>query len=226
MIDAVVKELFERRAIGSDRNKTEVTKRVRKEIYMAAYMATVAAANQFERGPRRRHLVRRLFEDLRHIQMRIERNKDLDGADLDLAMFPVRQHALPPDRRANDGIRYLQATLQHRQSNLRVPAASRIHAAEFGNHDRFTEVFINDVFELWCDLLWFEASADKSRLFNRFLVAAWRDVGFPFDEKSGRSLETWLADRVRKQFAEGVPARRVERQNYEFESMLVKAGIR
>jgi hypothetical protein len=82
-----------------------------------------------------------------------------------------------------------------------------------GHHDPFTRAFIDEVFDLWSKCYWTEGSADENRLFSRLLVAAWRDVNFPTREEDGQSLVEWLADRVRKQFSDGICRTRMSVQS-------------
>ena len=86
---------------------------------------------------------------------------------------------------------------------------------EGGNHDWLTRCFIDELFELWCRYLCVDL-CDEARVFNKLLVAAWRDVQFPTQEEDGRRLEDWLAERVRKNkhFRDGVPAARRDRQEF------------
>jgi hypothetical protein len=61
---------------------------------------------------------------------------------------------------------------------------------------------------------------------NKFVAAAWRDVGFPTEEQDGRCLEEWLADRVRRDFPEKTPKARKERQELDLELARSRAEMR
>lgn len=82
-----------------------------------------------------------------------------------------------------------------------------------GNHDPLTRKFIEKTFLLWTGLLWGEGIPDEGQVFNRLLVASWRDFQFPNKEdESGVSVEDWLSDRVRKQFPQGIYSARLRDQ--------------
>ena len=90
-----------------------------------------------------------------------------------------------------------------------------------GNHDPLTRTFIAEIFDLWLSLVPVEGFRDvegfrgDDRLFKRLLTAAWRDLRLPTKDHNGQRLEEWLADRVRKQFPEGILNTRMDRQRYE-----------
>ena len=61
-----------------------------------------------------------------------------------------------------------------------------------GNHDSHTRMFIQDIFDFWCEYFTGEVLADGSRWFCSLLNAGWQDLGFAVDDEDGRSLEDWL----------------------------------
>jgi hypothetical protein len=73
-----------------------------------------------------------------------------------------------------------------------------------GNHDVVTQWFVFELFEIWRRLLFVRKTANETEMFERFIWAAWQDVGFPTEDDEGRSVKAWLADRLRKQFPKGL----------------------
>jgi hypothetical protein len=80
-----------------------------------------------------------------------------------------------------------------------------------GNYDWLTRNFIDECFKLWCRHVQVELNKE-AQVFNKFVTAAWRDVGFPTEWQDGRCLKEWLADRVRKHFHDGICNARREQQ--------------
>jgi hypothetical protein len=208
LIDDVARELFSFAATGP-LSKTEFIKLMRHKIDFAAQFAAMAAKNQFVRQPKRRRLTRRFFDDLGVIRSRIDRNRNLELTDLLLSIFPT-------GRSPRDAPRRLQAALQHTSELIRDFLQSNKRDPGGGNHDYFTRTFIDEIFEYWCEFYVAAASKDEFGRFIKLLSAAWRDVDFRRDDEDGRDLEQWLAERVRKQFVDGISETRVSRQEFQY----------
>src|SRR5947207_1461297 len=144
---------------------------------------------------------KRLFEDLRHILLRLNRNKDLDPTDLLIYASPNLDTLPRPDQK-----RFL-SLLQFSENEIRHYLARYQVRSKGGNKDPLTGRFIDEIFELWCRYVRVDLY-DEARVFMKLLAAAWRDVQFPTREHSGQRLEDWLPDRVRKHFADGVVSSR------------------
>jgi hypothetical protein len=217
LVDEVAHELFlSGRVAISD--ESELVKLVREKRWFAAGYSLMTARNQFFNIPEGRRKTKRFFADLQVIRSRIDRNRDLDRIELFFASTNGRFG--PPLRQrlgGKDEIDHLLTALQDAGDAVGDFLKRYKRKPERGgNSDELTRTFIDEIFEFWCDHYTAEASSDESRLFMRLLCAAWRDVGFPIEDKDGRRLEDWLADRVRKQFRDGVQNTRLSRQELRY----------
>jgi hypothetical protein len=212
LVDEVALDLYSLSRAAGAMGTTEFLKDIRTEIDNAAQYALIAATNQFDRAPRRRWLAQRFLEDLRVIRSRIERNKNLSPTDLVLSIDPIARRRLEYRTRGYGD--ELLSVLHDTGKLIGDYLEGHKLAPGGGDHDHLTRTFIDEVFKLFCYYYSGETSHDESRLFMRLLCAAWRDVGFPIDEKDGWRLEDWLAGRVRKQFHEGIPSARVSREEF------------
>ena len=213
-VDEVATELFlSGFFVGLGEN--DLLKLIRNHINFTAQYALMAAGNQHVRQPKRRRLIKRLFEDLRVIQARIERNKDLDPIDVALATTIRISYSPPRQKQPVDEIDGLLAALKEAGERIDDFFDRRDPARGGGNRDNLTGTFIDEIFEFWCQHCKGEIFRNESALFLRFLVAAWRDSGFPEGDAAGQRLEERLTDRVRKSIKAGVSQTRVERQEFE-----------
>jgi hypothetical protein len=195
LIDEVAHDLYSSGHAAGATGTIEFVKEIRTDINMAAQAASADATNQFDRAPRRRWLAKRFLEDLRVIQSRIDRNKDVSSFDLLLSIHPITHRPLKYGVRVD--VCDLLPALQDMGKLIDGYLERHKLAPGGGDHDRLTRTFIDEVFKLFCYYYSGETSRDESRLFRRFLCAAWRDVGFSTDVGDGIRFESWLADRVR-----------------------------
>jgi hypothetical protein len=212
VIDEVALDLFSSGRAAGATDPTELVKEIRTDINMAARMASIDATNQFDRAPRRRWLAKRFLEDLRGIRSRIERNKNVSSFDLVLSIHPITHRPLKYGVRVD--VSDLLPALQNMSKLIDGYLERHKLARGGGDHDHLTRTFIAEVFMLWCCYYSGEPSHDESRLFMRLLCAAWRDVGFSTEVGDGVRFESWLTDRVRKQFREGIHSARVSREEF------------
>lgn len=209
LVDDVARELF-LSAGGATGNTTEFIKLVRSKTWYAAKYAEMAVRNQFVHEPRRRSLTKRFLGDLQVIRSRLERNKDLQRSDLSTSFRRPRPPVRP--EAAEDEIVYLLATLRNTSASIGNYLDRHELARGGGHYDNHTRAFIQEVFEFWCEYFMAGPPANESRWFVCLLAAGWRDLGFPEDAENGQRLEDWLADRVRKQFRDGIPSARIRHQ--------------
>jgi hypothetical protein len=206
LVDAVALELFFRGASASTRGEVEFVRLVREDVSLAAQFAAMSAKIHLRWRPEQLHLTRRLFEDVRHIQSRIRRNKGLSSLD------PLTFSHSISIRKVRDGIEALQSSLRRTDVAIQNFLETSRTRSEPGNYDWLTRGFIDELFELWCRYVRVELN-NEAQVFNKLLAAAWRDVQFPTQEEDGRCLEDWLADRVRKRFSDGVCSSRRDAQS-------------
>jgi hypothetical protein len=218
-IDIIAEELFAKSETTGWLNA--FIREVRKGINSAGISALEMNRDRLKH-PERFFRTKRFIEDIKRMQKLIERNKKVDRVDLQRETKRVLNRIdLPPvirvrpERAHVDEIDALLAALPGAADAIAVFLKRYKLQVRGGNHDPVTRVFIDKVFDLWRELYWTEASADENRLFNRLLVAAWRDLNFPTREVEGQSLEHWLADRVRKQFPDGICRTRLSEQYEE-----------
>jgi hypothetical protein len=207
-VDAVALELFLRGAAVSNHGEDGFVRLVREEVSLAARYAVTSARIHLVRRPEKTRQTKRLFDDLRQILLRLNRNKDLNPTDLLIYTRP--NLLMRPDQKR------LLSMLQLSENEFRHYLASYRVCSEGGNKDRLTGQFIDEIFELWCRCVLVELN-NEAQVFNKLLVAAWRDVRFPTQEQAGQRLEDWLADRVRKHFSDGVVSSRKDRQELDLE---------
>jgi hypothetical protein len=206
LVDAVALELFFRGASASTRGEGKFVRLVREDVSLAAKFAAMSAKIHLRWRPKKLHLTKRFFEDLRHIQKRIRRNKGLSPLDLQTSL---NQISIP-----NVRAEALQSTLGLADIAIRdYLERYRTSSSEPGNYDWLTRRFIDELFELWCGYVRVELS-NEAKVFNKLLAAAWRDVRFPTREQDGQRLEDWLADRVRKHFSDEICSSRRDRQEF------------
>jgi len=209
-IDSVAEELFAAGAKGE--SATKFVRTLRHEMSLASRFAVMTAENHFVNEPRWRALTKRLFGDLAKIQKLIERNANLDRMNIFLTTKRNRGRP-PPLRDEPDEIDNLLAALQRMRDVTKDFFSTRTLQGRPGNYDPLTRGFIYEVFEVWSKVLWVAGSNEEDHLFLRLLVAAWRDFEFPTREQHGQRLEDWLADRLRKQFPEGICSARLSGQD-------------
>src|SRR5262245_41062724 len=82
LVDTVAMELFLRGVAVSNHGEDGFVRLVRHDISFAALFAAMRAKIHLRWRPEKLHLIRRLFEDVRHIQSRIRRNAGLDRSVL------------------------------------------------------------------------------------------------------------------------------------------------
>jgi hypothetical protein len=206
LVDFVAMELFLRCAGLSTYGEDEFVRLAREGVSAAALLARMFARLRLHRRPEKSLLTRRLFEDVQSIQSLIRRNEGLDQGDIRNSLKPIRKV------RDQDVVEALWLSMRNLDGAIRdFLETYRPDSQAGGNYDWLTRNFIDDCFELWCRYVQVELN-NEAQVFNKFIAAAWRDVGFPTREQDGRCLEEWLADRVRKHFLGGVCDARRERQ--------------
>src|SRR5262245_21534749 len=210
LVDTVASELFLRGAAVSNHGEDGFVRLVREDVSLAAQYAVISARIHLVRQPEKTRQTKRLFDDLRHILLRLNRNKDLSLTDLRTYTRPNLGTLMRPDQER------LLSLLQLSENEIRHYLVSYRVCSKGGNKDRLTGQFIDEIFELWCRYVRVDLY-DEARVFKKLLVAAWRDVQFPTQEHSGQRLEDWLADRVRKHFSNGVVSSRRDQQELELE---------
>lgn len=202
LVDGVAQELMLAGVIGTGSDGKSLIPLVRDKVWLAAAYAAMRARNYLVNNPKRRRLMKRLFEDLRYIEKRIERNSDLRRIDFVLYTWDARWRTRLPNQR--DHHEDLLTTLEHTGNVIRDYLSTHsLKKARGGNHDPLTGQFIDDIFDLWCDDLDVGDLPRESLMFHRLVVAGWQDVGFPTNDKDGQSLEIRLGDRIRKRFHNG-----------------------
>ena len=158
--------------------------------------------------PRRFQRIKRFFNDTALIEKLIQLNEGLDFLDFTVAM--TRVDGPYGSSKEGKGLLVVLSTaaeaIKKFQDNYRPKGQP-------GNRDPLARQFIDEVLYVWCKHLSIGGSPDEDKLFVRYLSAAWRDVQFPTKEHKGQRLQDWLADRVRKQFREGVSAARLSHQS-------------
>jgi hypothetical protein len=189
---------------------TAFARLIRQRISFSANYSLMVARNYFVNNPRYLHLTRRFFRDLSKIQVLIHRNKSLDPLGLSLST-KLAQSSRSQTR--TDQIEHkLQSALQLVNKLIGEYLLRYKPKGKPGNHDPFTQGFIDEIFELWCDHVWVEPLPRENRLFIRLIAAAWLDLGLPTKDHKGVRLEDWLNDRVRKRFPNGIHSSRLSRQ--------------
>jgi hypothetical protein len=221
-VDTVALELFFRgAAVSNNRDEDGFVRLVREEISISAQFALIRAKTRLLWRPEKLLLTRRLFKNVRHIQSSIRRtrrlfndipsptrrNESLNPSDLRTLINPISIRRLGDQ----DVVEALQSSLRLAEVAIRNFLKTESSYSSQGNYDWLTRCFIDDLFELWCRWVWVELN-NEAQVFNKLLVAAWRDVRFPTREQAGERLEDWLADRVRKHFSDGVCSSRRDRQ--------------
>jgi hypothetical protein len=222
LVDKVAMELLLRGAALSTCGEDEFVRLFREDVSAAASLARQFARVRLVWRPEKSHLTNRFFDDLRAIQSRIKRNEGLSKDELLVSRNPISIRKLS-SHDATD----LQTALQLVAKVIEDYLESyQPDTRRGGNYDWLTRYFIDEFFELWCRHVQVELY-DEARVFNELLAAAWRDVGFPTEEKDGRCLEKWLADRVRKEphFSDGVCNARRERQELNLRYERIPARI-
>ncbi|HZL70396.1 MAG TPA: hypothetical protein VFC29_24045 [Candidatus Limnocylindrales bacterium] len=205
LVDGVAQELLKSgmTAAGADEN-IKFVERMRREISKAAEYSMLWARAHLVRGPERLRKAKRFFEDLRQIQFLINRNVDVTPWDL---LYATKMtESMSEDE-------FLLDTLQDTGGLIEDCLEGRKPVGEGGNYDWLTHLFIQNIFDLWCRYISVEVFPDENRHFIRLIAAAWQDVGLPTEEDR-RCLEDWLADRVRKQFHEGIHSARVSCEEF------------
>jgi hypothetical protein len=202
-VDIVAEELFAKSETAGW--LSAFVREIREGINAAAISALEIDRDRL-RHPQRFFRTKRFFEDVKLIQKLIERNKNVDRTDLLLTTrhFLNKDYPLQFPKVPHHEIDDLIASLPRMADAIAVFLGRRKPRGKPGHHDPLTRAFIDEVFDLWSKRYWAEESADENGLFSRLLVAAWRDVNLPTREEDGQSLKERLADRVRKQFPDGI----------------------
>jgi hypothetical protein len=206
-------------------------KKLRRSVDIAWCHSLVRAQNTLVQVPSCLRLTERFFEDVKVISHLIDRNKTADPHNIMLSVKYLRHDAgreLPriecQDRTSSllTRLRDVRAEIEGYLLDYR-PGDAR----GGGNHDPLSSYFVWEMFYVvwrqFAATLPEDAAAERARIesgreiemsraeyrpFARLLAAAWRDAGFPLVDHRNRSrepLEDWFADRVRKQFVEGLP---------------------
>ena len=221
LVDVVALEIFLRCAGISIRDENQFVRVVRQDVSLAAQFAALFARVRLHYRPEKLRLVRRLFEDVRHIQSPIRRNEGLGRTDL-VTLTRICSRRV----KGQDVLEALESSLPRADVAIGdFLEAYRPLDSEGGNYDWLTRYFIEELFELWRRYVHVELY-DEAKVFNKLLAAAWRDVQFPTQEEDGRCLEDWLRDRVRKDFPEKIPKARKERQELDLELARSRAKMR
>jgi hypothetical protein len=221
LVDTVALELFLRGAALSTYGEDEFVRLVREGVSRAASLAKMFTRLRLHWRPEKSLLTRRLFEDVQYIQSRIRRNEGLDPGDIRTFLKPISIRKV----RDQDVVEALWSSMLDLDGAIRDFLKTYRPHSQGGNYDWLTRNFIDECFELWCRYVQVELN-NEAQVFNKFVAAAWRDVGFPTEEPDGRCLEEWLADRVRKDFPEKTPKARKERQELDLELARSRAEMR
>jgi hypothetical protein len=160
----------------------------------------------------------RFFDDLLRIKHLIARNEDLDPVEMEMSIRPrpavdFKTHFVA----SYDRTQRLQQMLRGLSAEIVDYLQSyELRHSRQRNLDPLSHEFIRFMFvRVWPDLRfknrpmlrdedWFwkkHLQKKHYRPFVQFLATAWRDVGFPLEDHRGHSrepLESWFADRVRK----------------------------
>lgn len=217
IVDSLAMELFLRNAgLSTSYGEDEFVRLVREDVSLAAHYALMSARIHLVQRPEKKPQIKRLFDDLPQILFLLDRNKDLDPTDL--LVYTIPNPLMRPDHER------LLSVLQRDENEIRHYLASCRVRSEGGNKDRLTGQFIDEIFELWCRCVRVDLY-DETQVFNKLLVAAWRDVGFPTEEQDGRCLKEWLKERVRKHFSDGVCNARIERQELNLWLERIRAQV-
>jgi hypothetical protein len=220
-VDSVAQELFV--VCGKSGDATEFVKRLRHNINAAADRATTAENYHFNEHPPRFDSTKLLFQDLKnkHFQNLLKRVEKLRSADVVVSHKRIRGYPAQRSKHIDD----LLTTLQHTRNVITVFLDTYKPQGNPGNHGPRLRVFMQELFDLWQDVLWTEGSPpEESQLFIRLVAAAWRDYQFPMEdqkgqflEEQGKPLEEWIGDRLRKQFPEGIQG---ARKSVQYEAVL------
>jgi len=185
-------------------NQGEFVRELRKSVNSAARSAKFFAAEHSIYYPAGLSETKRLLQDLPKIKKLLERNENLESDTLRATTKRLRPIRRPRLKDQPDEISNLVTAMWRASKAITVFLNTFKPYGRPGNHDPLTRRFIDRVFNFWAQLLWLERPPDEGRLFVRLIAAAWRDLQFPTKDESGVSLEEWLADRVRKQFPDGI----------------------
>jgi hypothetical protein len=218
LVDTVAMELFLRGAALSTYGEDEFVRLVREGVSAAASLAMMFTRLRLRWRPETSLLTRRLFGDVQYIQSRIRRNEGLDPGDIRIKPISSREV------RDQDAVEALLSSMRDLDGAIRGFLKTYRPHSQGGNYDWLTRNFIDECFELWRRYVQVELN-NEARVFNKFVAAAWRDVGFPTEEQDGRCLEEWLADRVRKHFVDGVCNARRERQELNLWNERIRARV-
>jgi hypothetical protein len=220
LVDIVAMELFLRGATLSTYGEDEFVRLFREDISAAASLARQFTRVRLIWRPEKLHLTNRFFDDLRAIRSRIKQNEGLHKDELLVSRKRISIRKL----RSQDATD-LQTALRLAAKAIEDYLESYLpDTKRGGNYDWLTHYFIDECFELWCRYVQVELN-NEAQVFNKFVAAAWRDVGFSTEEPDGRCLEEWLADRVRKHFVDGVCNARRERQELNIRLDKIRARV-
>jgi hypothetical protein len=215
LVDFVAMELLLRGAAVPHRDEDGFVRLVREDISLAAQFAALQARIRLRWRPEKLRLARQLFNDLFHIQQRIQRNKGLDRTTLLTVIDPISKV------KGRDLVGALLSSLGLAEVAIQEFLDAYKPLGEGGNYDWLTRAFIDEIFQVWCRHVQVDLN-DEADVFNKLVAAAWRDVGFPTKDKDGHRLEDWLADRVRH-LPEKIPKARKERQELDLELAKIKS---
>jgi hypothetical protein len=207
LVDTVAMELFLRGAALSTYGEDEFVRLVREGVSAAASLAMMFTRRHLHWRPKMSLLTKRLFEDVPYIQSRIRQNKGLDPRDIRMFLKPIFIRKV----RDRDVVEALWSSMRDIDGAIRDFLETYRPHSQGGNYDWLTRNFIDECFELWCRYVQVELN-NEAQVFNKFVAAAWRDVGFPTEEQDGRCLKEWLTDRIRKHFHGGICNERRNRQ--------------
>jgi hypothetical protein len=230
-IDALeIRYLSEDAAIGTyriDRYITEMSsvgtkydspfdlRKLRHKTWIAGRFALLDAKIHFDYEPKSLLLVKQLFSDLNRIEKSLERILKLEK--MTIIYFTNRVlYTRPRSKGQSAEVDELLLTAQRMREAIQVFRAYKPRGKP-GNYDPLTRGFISELFEVWCEIIFGTDLREENQLFFKFLIAAWQDLNLPNKDEEGQSLEGWLADRLRKQFPEGVRAARLRRQDVDFQ---------
>jgi hypothetical protein len=182
----------------------EFVRGLRAEMNEVARFAMANAKEHFIRYPKLLRETKRLYQDLPKIKRLLQRNEDLGCLHLYLTTLRTDFIRRPRLRDQPDEVYNLVTALWRASKTITVFQNNFKPRVKPGNHDPLTRGFIDALSKFWARRHWREQLANEEQLFMRLLVAAWRDFELPTKDQSGGSLEEWLADRVRKQFPDGI----------------------
>jgi hypothetical protein len=185
---------------------SKLLERLRERVSMAARAAVLWARWHVVWLPEAQRRTKRFLDDLSLIQFLIKRIENLKPSEL---MFSTEVTS-----RKYRGGSFLKRFTRLRKSlsdaDMEIRTYLRIYKLmkRGGNHDRFTRFFILELLETWRSTLNGKVVNDEYDRFEEFVWAAWQDVQLSTIYPDGRSVREWLADRLRKQFPNGLPKSR------------------